>query len=83
MCECVCECVCVSVCVCEYVCACVRVRVCVHNFSRLVAMIKPKVGVKFYQPESLVFSYAKILFLVSLLFAAVKDRSLLLNFLNF
>ena len=32
-------------------------------------------------PESLVFSCAKILFLISLLFVAVKDRSLLFKFL--
>ena len=49
----------------------------------VVAMIKPKVGVKllyinYLMPESLVFSCAKTLFLVSLLFLAVKDRSLLI-----
>ena len=37
-------------------------------------MIKPKVGMKLLSiPESVVFSYAKILFLVSLLFVAVND----------
>ena len=42
-------------------------------------MIKPKVGVKlnYLMTESLVFSCAKILYLVSLLFVAVKGRSLL------
>ena len=40
-------------------------------------MIKPKVGVKllsisYVTPESLVFSCTKILFLISLLFVAVK-----------
>ena len=33
--------------------------------------------INYLMPESLVFSCAKILFLVSLLFVAVKDRSLL------
>ena len=46
-------------------------------------MAEPKVGINYVMPEYLVFSYAKTLFLVSLLFVAVKDRSLLTYFLNF
>ena len=46
-------------------------------------MIKPKVGVKIYpMPESLVFSCAKILFLISLLFVAA-ERSIPTYFLKF
>ena len=84
VCMCVCMCSCTCDCMCEHGICLIRMYEQARGPRAITTIILARdllttdyTFINYLMPESLVFSCSNILFLVSLLFVAIKDQSLL------